>query len=151
VVRALEDVKTGKPADARQSAEVEIEVRYDGIDLDESALVLGVSVPELVSAHSRQEWQVDLMGFAPGFGYLVPIGERMVDWPRLPRRDRPRESVPRGSVAIAAGMSAVYPAAMPGGWHLLGTTEAHLFDATMRLQPSLLVPGSRVRFREVSR
>ena len=42
-------------------------------------------------------------GFAAGFGYLVPEGRPLLDWSSVARRDRPRDRVPAGSVALAAG------------------------------------------------
>ena len=48
-------------------------------------------------------------------------------------------------MAVAGPYSAVYPAATPGGWHLLGTCARPLWDPAAD-PPSLLVPGSVVRF-----
>jgi allophanate hydrolase subunit 1 len=87
-----------------------------------------------------------MMGFAAGFGYRVPEGPWLLDWSSVARRDRPRDRVPAGSVALAAGMSAVYPEEMPGGWQLLGHTSARLFDAANASSPSLLRPSDTVRF-----
>lgn len=131
---------------ARDRTPVVVAVHYDGDDLPVVADALGCSVPALVDAHQRQCWSVAMMGFAPGFGYLVPDGPAILDWAACARRDRPRERVPAGSVAIAAGMAAVYPTAMPGGWHLVGRTAARLFDPSAA-DPSLLHPGDLVRFR----
>ena len=50
-----------------------------------------------------------------------------------------------GSVAVANGHAAVYPAASPGGWQLVGRTGFSLFSA--REPPyATLAPGDRVRF-----
>lgn len=130
---------------------VEIPVDYDGADLDATAQALGCDVSTLVAAHSGQSWSVAMMGFAPGFGYLVPVGEMLLPWSHVPRLDSPRPRVPGGSVAVAAGMSAVYPTPMPGGWRLLGTTDVVLFDPDDDRGPTLLRPGHRVRFVERSR
>jgi allophanate hydrolase subunit 1 len=48
-------------------------------------------------------------------------------------------------VAIAAEYTAVYPSVSPGGWHLIGTTDAVLWDPT-RTEPALIRPGVGVRF-----
>jgi allophanate hydrolase subunit 1 len=53
--------------------------------------------------------------------------------------------VERGSVAIGGEYTGIYPAATPGGWRLIGHTDAILFDAA-RTPPSLLASGDRVRF-----
>jgi KipI family sensor histidine kinase inhibitor len=137
---------SGQAADSGRV--VEIAVVYDGADLAGVASALGREPSDVVAAHQRQDWLVAMMGFAPGFGYLLPVGPERLPWGELPRRERPRVAVPAGSVAVAAGMSAVYPVEMPGGWHLLGTTSARLFDPTAQDEPTLLRPGDVVRFRE---
>jgi allophanate hydrolase subunit 1 len=53
--------------------------------------------------------------------------------------------VPAGSVGIAGDGTAVYPFELPGGWQLLGRTEAPMWDV-QRDPPALLAPGDRVRF-----
>jgi len=127
-----------------------IPVRYDGTDLADTASALDVTVPDLVSAHSAQRWRVAMIGFAPGFAYLEPFEALVLDWSGLQRRSTPRPRVPRGSVALAAGMSAVYPSPMPGGWHLIGTSDAVLFDVERPSAPSLLAPGDLVIFEDVT-
>jgi KipI family sensor histidine kinase inhibitor len=143
---ALAEPRSAVAAAASTSAQVVIHVDYSGADLAEVAELLSRGVDEVVAAHQEQAWSVAMMGFAAGFGYLVPIGAPLLDWSSVPRRDRPRDRVPSGSVALAAGMSAVYPEAMPGGWQLLGITTARLFDASDDLSPTLLHPGDVVRF-----
>lgn len=68
--------------------------------------------------------------------------------PTVPRLSSPRPRVPAGSVAVADRFCAVYPGASPGGWRLLGTTDALLWDLT-RPRPALLEPGTLVRFRDL--
>lgn len=131
---------------AADPAHLTIPVDYSGEDLREVAQALACGVDTLVSAHQEQSWSVAMMGFAAGFGYLVPRGEHLLDWSSVDRRDRPRERVPAGSVALAAGMSAVYPEAMPGGWQLLGHTSVRMFDAGDSSSPSLLHPSDVVHF-----
>jgi KipI family sensor histidine kinase inhibitor len=124
-------------------AVVEIEVVYDGADLAEVAATTGLTPAKVVAAHSGAVFSVAFCGFAPGFAYLTGLPPEL----HLPRRAVPRTRVPEGSVAIADDFSAVYPRPSPGGWHLLGRTEARLWDLT-RDVPGLLQPGDRVRFVE---
>jgi KipI family sensor histidine kinase inhibitor len=149
VERAVAAIDPGRAAPRSSSAHVTIPVDYTGADLHEVATMLRCTVDALVSAHQEQAWSVAMMGFAAGFGYLVPHGRTMLDWSLVARRDRPREQVPAGSVALAAGMSAVYPEAMPGGWHLLGHTPLRMFDAQDSSSPSLLRPSDVVHFTGV--
>ena len=126
---------------------VEIPVRYDGEDLADVASACGLTVSEVVALHTGTELVSAFCGFAPGFAYLTGLPEPLAS---LPRRQTPRTRVPAGSVAIAGGYSAVYPSASPGGWHLLGRTDAVLWDP-MSTTPALLAPGTRVRFVPVPR
>jgi KipI family sensor histidine kinase inhibitor len=121
---------------------VEIPVVYDGPDLAEVASLTGLSVEEVIAAHTGGSYAVGWIGFSPGFGYLTGLDQRLARVPRLPT---PRLEVPAGSVAIAAGLTAVYPAASPGGWHILGHTTLRLWDAG-RDPAALLSPGRGVRF-----
>ena len=57
--------------------------------------------------------------------------------------------MPAGSVGLAGEFSGVYPRESPGGWQLIGHTDAALWDVD-RDPPALLMPGQWVQFREVS-
>lgn len=120
---------------------IEIPVRYDGPDLPEVAERTGLTVSEVIQRHSEHEYRVYALGFVPGFAYLGDLDPALV----LPRRESPRTRVPAGSVAIAAQQTGIYPFETPGGWHLIGSTSAVMFDPT-RSPPPLLLPGYRVRF-----
>ncbi len=119
----------------------EIAVRYDGRDLETVAELAGLSVDDVVARHIEFEYTVSFLGYAPGFAYLVGGDERL----HVPRREEPRQRVPGGSVAVAGPYSGIYPREGPGGWQLLGRTDAELFDPR-RLPPALLAAGDRVRF-----
>jgi len=124
--------------------DVDIEVVYDGADLDDVAALTGRFRDDVVAAHTGTVWTVAFCGFAPGFGYLRAPGDPL----EVVRRPSPRTRVPTGSVALAGRYSGVYPTPSPGGWRLIGRTDATLWDLT-RTPPALLVPGTRVHFRDV--
>ena len=140
VVRAIEDEAGGAQC-VSEADVVEIAVCYDGEDLDDVAREAGLSREEVVARHSAPIYTVAFCGFAPGFGYLTGLDEAL--W--RPRRATPRTRVPAGSVAIADRYAAVYPQASPGGWNLLGRTDAAVWDPE-RQPPAILAPGTRVRF-----
>ena len=123
--------------------ELEIPVTYDGPDLADVAELTGLSEREVVEAHTGTTWRVAFGGFAPGFGYLVGGDSRL----EVPRRDSSRTKVPAGAVGLAGTFSGVYPRESPGGWQLIGTTTAPMWDLD-RDPPALLVPGAVVRFVE---
>ncbi|NIH77819.1 5-oxoprolinase subunit PxpB [Amycolatopsis viridis] len=130
--------------DGGESREITIDVRYDGEDLDLVARTAGVTADEVVELHTGATYTVAFTGFAPGFGYLTGLPEPL----QQSRLDTPRTRVPAGSVAIAGEFTGVYPRSSPGGWRLLGHTDAVLFDSRAE-RPALLAPGDRVRFRSV--
>ncbi|HKT32586.1 MAG TPA: 5-oxoprolinase subunit PxpB [Gammaproteobacteria bacterium] len=130
------------PPRASRSREHEIELRYDGADLEEVARLTGLETAEVIRRHSAPSYSVAFLGFAPGFPYLVGLDPAL----RVPRLKSPRTRVPAGSVAIAGEFAGIYPQATPGGWRVLGHTDEVLFDAS-RAEPALLLPGDKVRFR----
>nr|WP_281067150.1 urea amidolyase family protein [Brachybacterium fresconis] len=141
------------PAEQADADEQTLAVTYDGEDLAETAELLGMSTDALIRAHTGAVWTVAFGGFAPGFPYLVAGGhdgnghEADPDAPPwdVPRRAEPRTAVPAGAVGLASRYCGIYPRSSPGGWQLIGRTEAELFDVT-RTPPALLTPGTRVRF-----
>ena len=127
--------------DATSHDLIEIRVQYDGEDLNDVAELTGLSVQRVIEVHTTAEFTVAFCGFAPGFAYLSGLPAEL----HVPRLATPRTVVPAGSVAIAAEFSGVYPRSSPGGWRLIGHTDAELFDVR-RDRPALLTPGDRVRF-----
>ena len=123
-----------------------VDVRYDGADLADVAQLTGLTVDEVVTAHTGTPWRVAFCGFAPGFSYLTGGDPRL----QVPRRDESRIRVPAGAVAIAGQFSSVYPRVSPGGWQLLGHTDAPLWDSSAD-PPAVLRPGAVVQFRDVGR
>jgi KipI family sensor histidine kinase inhibitor len=118
---------------------VEIPVSYDGPDLGHLADTLGLGVDDLVSQHTGSEHVAAFCGFSPGFSYLTGSS-----W-EVPRLATPRQRVDPGSVGLAGPFTGIYPTASPGGWQIIGRTDAVLWDAG-RVEPALLPPGTRVRF-----
>lgn len=123
---------------------VEIPVAYGpefGADFNALCQQKQLSPEQLIELHSSVTYTVAMLGFAPGFPYLIGLDSRL----HAPRHASPRQRVPAGSVGIAGAQTGIYPAAGPGGWQLIGQTNAHLFEPTSE-PPSLLQPGDRVRF-----
>jgi KipI family sensor histidine kinase inhibitor len=143
--------EAARPSDGR--VDIEIDVVYDGADLDEVARLTGMSPDQVVAAHTGTPWRVGFGGFAPGFAYLVGgigVAERL----NVPRQSEPRTRVPAGSVALAGEFSGVYPRESPGGWQLIGRISNDSADTRPlwdvdRDPPALLRPGMWVQFREV--
>ncbi len=131
-------------ADDEDVTPIEIPVRYGGEggpDLGLVAAQTGLDDRRVVELHASVTYRVFLLGFVPGFAYLGTLPAEL----DVPRRAEPRTRVPAGSVAIAGRQTAVYPLETPGGWQLIGITDVRPWDPD-RVQPALLLPGTRVRF-----
>ncbi len=131
------------PLAPTQGPQVTVPVRYDGPDLVEVARLWGVAPQEVPGIVGATAFRVAFCGFAPGFGYLTGLPERF----HVPRRGTPRTAVPAGSLALAGEYAGVYPRSSPGGWQLIGSTDAVLWDPE-REPAALFAPGVRVRFTE---
>ncbi|MFC5525551.1 5-oxoprolinase subunit PxpB [Rhodanobacter ginsengisoli] len=131
----------------RASREQLIPVCYGGEygpDLDDVARHAGLDIDGVIARHTAADYAVAMIGFAPGFPYLLGLDPALA----MPRRHDPRQRVPAGSVAIGGEQTGIYPAPLPGGWQLIGRTPLRLFD-TAAEPPSLLEAGDRVRFRAI--
>lgn len=141
----LDLLKDGPRAEGGMSAarSHEIPVRFDGEDLAEVAERAGYGANALAGLLCALELKVKFLGFQPGFAYLDGLPPVL----HLPRRANPRKRVPAGSLALGGGYCGIYPAAGPGGWHLIGTTEVRLFDPASD-PPARFRPGDTVRLVE---
>ncbi len=126
---------------AAPSRTIEIATIYDGPDLAAVAEASSLTVEELVALHASRAYTTFFLGFLPGFAYCGTLDPRIV----APRLARPRARVPAGSVAVAAGQTAVYPFDSPGGWRLIGRTGVRLYDPAAD-PPTLLRAGDLIRF-----
>lgn len=141
---ALRDAWETADVEHADGREVEIPVEYGGAagpDLAAVAAHTGLPADEVVARHAAGAYVVFFVGFQPGFAYLGGLDASL----HTPRRAAPRLEVPAGSVGIGGAQTGIYPATSPGGWQLIGRTSQVLFDPA-RPQPTLLLPGDRVRF-----
>jgi len=133
---------TADAADQRRP--LEIRVRYGGDagpDLDAVAEWASCSPADVVERHAARTYRVYMLGFVPGFAYMGRVDSRIA----APRHRVPRDAVAAGSVGIAGEQTGVYPISTPGGWQIIGRTDAVMFDPA-RTPASLLGPGDLVRF-----
>ena len=140
----LERLQSCPPLQERMTRQIEIPVHYggeDGPDLNHVAEQHRLTPEEVVQKHTASTYQVGMMGFTPGFAYLMGLDPGLA----TPRLTDPRTLVPAGSVGIAGSQTGIYPLDSPGGWQLIGKTDRVLFDPVN--EPHfLLSPGDEVRF-----
>jgi len=106
-------------------------VNYNGEDLDEVCQELKLSKEAFIDLHTSS-YSIAMIGFREYFPYLLGLDPKL----HIPRRNAPRSKVKRGSVAIAAGQTGIYPEDSPGGWHIIGHTD---FDDFRSLKPSDII------------
>jgi inhibitor of KinA len=146
VRQAIAEVQVGESAEGPL---LDVPVCYGGDlgpDLADVAGGAGLSEQAVIALHSGTIYRVYMLGFSPGFAYMAAVPPLLA----LPRRATPRQKVPAGSVAIAAGQTAIYPSETPGGWHLIGRTRVQPFDLNRR-NPFLFRLGDRIRFVPIDR
>ncbi|MGH8213046.1 MAG: 5-oxoprolinase subunit PxpB [Rhodanobacteraceae bacterium] len=139
--------RMGSDSTLQPQGVVEIPVCYGGEfgpDLNDIAEHARLDAREFAARHAATEYTVAMLGFAPGFPYLLGLDPAL----HAPRRTTPRTRVPAGSVAIGGAQTGIYPRELPGGWQTIGRTSSVLFDPR-RDPPCLLAPGDRVRFRAI--
>lgn len=141
---ALLERDQSAPAESREQV---IPVCYGGEygpDLAAVAAHADLDIENVIARHTGAEYRVAMLGFAPGFPYLLGLDSKLA----MPRRHDPRQRVPAGSVAIGGEQTGIYPQELPGGWQLIGRTPRRLFDVGADT-PSLLLAGDRVRFQAI--
>src|SRR5579872_3001732 len=115
-------------ADAKPGKHHHIKVSFErehALDLDAFLEHVHVSREEFLRRIPSITLSVRYLGFRGGFAYLE-------GWPAewaMSRRPTSRNRVPGGSFAIAGAMAGFYPLDSPGGWNILGRTDAELTHA----------------------
>jgi len=122
-----------------------MDVDFSGPDLDEFLAHANITRDAFLQSVPSLRLTARYLGFRAGFAYLE-------GWPeawRMPRRTRSRNVVPRGSFAIAGVMAGFYPVDSPGGWNLLGRTNATLWNPDAE-PPNRFAPGDVIEIRPAS-
>jgi len=126
-----------------------IPICYDqefGLDIDEISNKLKLSIKNLINYHKQSVYQVDMIGFLPGFLYLGNLNNSLY----LKRKETPRVSVPEGSIGIAGNQTGIYNLNSPGGWNIIGRTPLKLFSK-YKNPPIEIKRGDNVVFYEIKK
>ena len=124
-------------------------VCYDlefGMDIEEAANTLKISVEELIKQHTSHQYVVYGIGFLPGFMYLGGLPSSL----EISRRAEPRLKVQKGSVGLASKQTGIYPQDSPGGWNIIGNCPVTLFDPSKK-DPCFVKVGDKIQFEGISK
>lgn len=130
--------------DAEMTRLLKIPVCYggkQGPDLDWVAGFCCMTPEKFIDIHTSGLYQVDAVGFLPGFPYIGELPKVL----SVPRLDSPRVLVEHGSVGISGGKTGIYPVDSPGGWRIVGRTPCRLFTPEAK-EPFFFRPGDRIEF-----
>ena len=148
-IPTLRDIENSVQTQNKIHTPVIIPVCYDlefGSDLHIVSAHLGLSIEMIIDLHTKDTYRVYMIGFVPGFPYLGRLTPKL----EMPRKKTPMLNVPTGSVAIAGRQTGIYPAEVPGGWHIIGRTPIKLFDKSAS-PCCLLKAGDTVQFKQISK
>ncbi|MBC8014251.1 MAG: 5-oxoprolinase subunit PxpB, partial [Sporomusaceae bacterium] len=127
VRQTLNEIKV-QDMERLSSKVVYVPVCYGGVfgpDLEFVARYTGLSAQEVIAIHASTPYLVYMLGFTPGFPYLGGMSDRIA----VPRREKPRDNIPGGSVGIGGNQTGFYPVESPGEWWLIGRTPVKGFNA----------------------
>lgn len=117
-------------------------------DMAHVAQAMDMTSTDLIPWLAARTFRVSLMGFQPGFAYLEDTCEQGDEaaLPTIPRLATPRVSIAGGSFGFRGKFACLYAFDGPGGWPIIGRTDARLFTPDNRSAPALLSIGDHVRF-----
>lgn len=131
---------SGEPAMSGRTHELRVGVNEnDAPDLPRLLSGSGMTREEFLAELASLRLRARYLGFRPGFAYLEGLPAK---W-KLPRLSTPRMTVPAGSMGIAGTMAGFYSEVSPGGWNLIGRTDAILWNP-WAARPNLIAPGDGV-------
>ena len=117
------------------------------LDIDRLTKKLNLTKKEILDKYFDKEYFCYMTGFIAGMPFMGDIDEKI----QLNRLETPRLKVPKGSVGITEQFSNIYTFESPGGWNIIGNTPIKVFDKLNLEKPTLINPGDKVLFYEISK
>jgi len=126
---------------------IEIPACFDpefGLDILRIADYCELTVNQLVDQFCNKSYYVYGYGFLPG---MPKYGDTNFMSPK--RLDKPRTTVPKGSIGSVEKYCSVYTEEISGGWNIIGRTPVSFFDKHS-CTPCLVSPGDSIKYFPVS-
>ena len=150
LIKKIQNVISDKNLNIKKKSKTwKIPICYDkefAIDLNEISDKCKLDKNLVIKRHKEVIYDVDFIGFLPGFLYLRNLDKSLY----FPRKKNPRTHIPKGSVGIAGNQTGIYNTESPGGWNIIGRTPMRLFDK-LKDPPIKIKQGDKIIFREISR
>ena len=150
LIKKIQNVISDKNLNIKKKSKTwKIPSCYDkdfAIDFKEISSISKLDLEQLKKKHFNKTYEVDLIGFLPGFLYLGDLDKSL----RFPRKKNPRTSIPEGSVGIAGNQTGIYNIESPGGWNIIGRTPLKLFDKSKN-PPINIIQGDKIIFQEITK
>ena len=118
-----------------------------GLDFNRLVNKLKISKDKILNLYFDKEYFCYMTGFIAGMPFLGDLSESI----RCDRLETPRVKVPKGSVGITEQFSNIYTFESPGGWNIIGNTPKKVFQKSNLEDPSLIKPGYKVTFYEITK
>lgn len=126
----------------------EVPIAYGGRfgpDLGEVAKYASINALDVKKLHLSRVYTVAMLGFLPGFSYLLGLNPKI----SMPRRATPRTKISSSSISIGGQQTAIGSVEGPSGWHIIGRTPVRPFQLGRSCE-FLFRPGDRIKFREIT-
>ena len=117
------------------------------LDIERLSSKLKLTKKEILEKYLKKEYFCYMTGFIAGMPFLGDIDKKI----RLERLETPRVKVPKGAVGITEQFTNIYTFESPGGWNILGNTPLKIFDQKNEIRPTLINPGDKVLFYQISK
>ena len=117
-----------------------------GLDFKRLNDKLDINKDEILKLFFKKEYFCYMTGFIAGMPFLGDLDKKI----RCERLETPRVQVPKGSVGITEQFANIYTFESPGGWNIIGNTPSKVFDKMNLAEPSLIKPGNKISFYQIS-
>jgi len=117
------------------------------LDLDRLETKKNINKKKILEIFFGNEYFCYMNGFVAGMPFMGDIDSKL----QCKRLETPRVKVPKGSVGLTEQFCNIYTFESPGGWNIIGNTPLNIFDKLNPISPTLVNPGDKVKFFQISK